>query len=279
MKTISEVLSLSAKFLQDRGIERSKRLAEDLVAATLQMKRMDLYLQFDRPVEDEELASLREPLKRCGKGEPLEYILGEVEFSGCQIFVDKRVLIPRPETEILVELIKKQTSGGVIWDICTGSGCIGIALKKHFATGDTTVAMIDCSADALAVARRNAAVNQVEVELLLGDLLEPVQDRKADLVVCNPPYITADEYLTLSSSVRDFEPIEALVGGDRGTEFYERLALQLPARLNPKARVFFEIGTGQGEALKDIFKTGPWSEIRLEKDWAGHDRFFFLEMQ
>jgi release factor glutamine methyltransferase len=276
VKSISEVLQLSAKFLEDRGVDRSRRMAEELLAWILKSKRLDLYMQFDRPVDEAELSLLREPLKRCAKGEPLEYIFGEVIFSDCKIFVDKRVLIPRPETEILVEKIKQMAKGSVIWDICTGSGCIGIALKKALGS---SVTLIDFSAEALDVARRNAVENCVDVEILEGDLLEPLKGRKADVVVCNPPYISKGELLTLSPSVRDFEPMAALDGGGTGLLFYERLAASLPAYLNAGAQVFLEIGSGQGELVKKIFLEGPWQKMRLEKDWAGHDRFFFLEMQ
>lgn len=276
MKNISEVLQLSTKFLQDRGIEKPKRLAEELLAWVLGMKRMDLYLQFDRPVEEKELAALREPLKRASKGEPVEYILGEIEFANCKISVDKRVLIPRPETEILVEMIKKSAKGSVIWDICTGSGCIGIALKKALGS---QVVLVDICPNALEVARKNAIQNGVDVEIVQGDFLEPLKGRKADIVVCNPPYITTKELLSLSPSVLDYEPIKALDGGERGTLFYERLAALLPSHLNPGAQVYLEIGSDQGALVKEIFKGGPWTKMSLEKDWARHDRFFFLEMQ
>jgi release factor glutamine methyltransferase len=276
VKTIAEVLQLSSKFLADRSVENPKRLAEDLLGWVLKLKRMDLYLQFDKPVEEAELAAMREPLKRCAKGEPVDYIIGEVSFAGCQIFVDNRVLIPRPETEILVEKVKKSAKEGVIWDLCTGSGCIGISLKKALGF---PVVLVDCSSDALAVAKKNAEANGVDVELVQGDFLTPMAGRMADVVVCNPPYIATKEILNLSSSVRDYEPNLALDGGESGSVFYERLAADLPKHLNPGAQVFLEIGTDQGELVKEIFKNGPWAKMLLEKDWAGHDRFFFLEKQ
>lgn len=271
MKTIAEVIQLSAQFLSSRNVERAKRLSEELLASVLNVKRLDLYMQFDRPVTEKELAQMREPLKRCAKGEPLEYVLGVVEFAGCKISVDSRVLIPRPETEIMVEKIKKKLKGKVVWDLCTGSGCIGIALKKAL---DVKVTLSDISEDALAVARKNA--EGLDIEILQGDLLAPFVGRMADAVVCNPPYITSAEYLELAPSVRDFEPTGALVGG---TAFYERLAKELPDYLNPGGQVFLEIGAAQGPAVKEIFSRGPWALLELEKDWAGHDRFFFLEKQ
>jgi release factor glutamine methyltransferase len=273
MKTIGEVLRLSADFLKTRGLEKGRRIAEELLAASFGLPRLDLYLQFDKPVEEAELILLRGRLKRCANGEPVQYVIGEVGFYGARIKVDHRVLIPRPETEILVDLIAKQSSKGVLWDICAGSGCIGIALKKAEPGLDVTLS--DLSKGALELASHNAKFNDVDVSLVQGDLAAPFLGKKADIVVCNPPYIRASEYSHLHPSVRDYEPKEALIGGEVGTEFYERLALELPPLLNPGAHLFLELGAGQGEAVKQIFG----GRGRVEKDWAGHDRFFFLEMQ
>lgn len=267
MKTIGEVLKLSSEFLADRKAPRPRRTAEELLSHVLRLKKMELYLQFDKPVVENELSMIRELLKRCGKGEPLEYVTGEVEFFGCRIKIDPRALIPRPETEILVEMVSKCIQGGVLWDLCTGSGCIGIALKK--AHPQLVVTLSDISAEALSLASENAQLNGVEVNLVQGDLLAPFQGQKADSIICNPPYISQSEFVQLDPAVRNFEPKQALLAGDRGTEFYERLALELPTYLNPGAQVFFEIGSTQGEALKKLF---PYGELYL--DLAGHPRFF-----
>lgn len=280
MKTIGEVLKLSASFLEERKVDRARRSAEELLSHTLKIKRMDLYLQYDKPVEERELSILRELLKKKAKGEPLEYATGEVDFLDCRIKVDRRVLIPRPETEILASLIVKRLkgkplAGKILWDLCTGSGCLGIALKK--ALPELTVVLSDVSKDALSLARENAS--GLDVELLEGDLLTPFQGRRADFIVCNPPYVSQAEYLVLDPSVRDFEPKAALVGGEKGTEYYERLQRDLPSYLNPGAQAFFEIGSGQGEAIKQIFSGESWSNQELLNDWAGHPRFFFLENQ
>ena len=267
MKSLGEVLKLSSQFLADRKIGRSRRIAEELIGHVLHLKRIELYLRFDQPVVETELGAIRTLLKRCGKGEPVEYVVGEVEFFGCQIQVDSRVLIPRPETEILVEKIAKRVEKGVLWDLCTGSGCIGIALQK--ARPGLRVVLADSSKEALAIAAENARRNQVDVEIVQGDLLAPFQGRRADIIVCNPPYISEAEFKRLDPSVKDFEPREALVGGERGTEFYERLARELPPFLNPGGHIFFEIGSTQAEVVKRLFPSGE-----VERDWAGHPRFF-----
>lgn len=269
MKTIGEVLKLSTAFLEERKMARPRRIAEDLLSHALKLKRMELYLQFDKPVIEAELDTIRTQLKRCAKGEPLEYVAGEVDFFGCRIKVDRSVLIPRPETEILVELVSKRVERGTLWDICTGSGCMGIALKK--AKPELSVTLSDISPEALSLAEKNGKRNGVEVEILQGDLLAPFRGRKADAIVCNPPYVSEEEYRTLDPSVKDFEPKLALVGGERGIEMYERLQKELPAYLNPGAQVFFEIGATQGESLKKLFPAGE-----IQADWAGHPRFFII---
>jgi release factor glutamine methyltransferase len=269
MKTIGEILKLSGEFLSDRKIDRPRRTAEEIIAHVLHLKKMDLYIQFDKPIVENELGIIRELLKKSAKGEPLDYVLGETEFFGCRFKIDRRVLIPRPETEILVEKVAKEAKGGVLWDICTGSGCIGISLKK--ACPELRVTLSDISSEALGLAAENAKLNGVEVSILKGDLLEPFKGQKADWVICNPPYISEEEYTKLDVSVSAYEPKLALVGGVKGTEFYERLKRDLPSYLNVGAKVFFEIGSSQGEALKKLFPEGE-----LHADWAGHPRFFSI---
>ncbi len=282
MKGLGEVLAASARFLKERGIPSSRLTAEELIAFVLKMKRIDLYLQFDRPLEEGELSLIRPLLKRASFGEPVEYILGETSFYHTELSITPAVLIPRPETEIFVDLICKELAqdsqvGKEAWDLCTGSGCIGISVKK--ACPDLKMTLSDLSEKALELAGQNAVKNAVEVECLQGDLLEPFQGKKADFIFCNPPYISETEYKNLEISVKGFEPKVALVGGEDGLDYYRRLKECLPTFLQPKAKVFFEIGTGQGAALMDLY-TGPmWTRKRIEKDWAGHDRFFFLEFE
>lgn len=269
MKTIGEILKLSGEFLAEKKIPQPRRTAEELIGHVLQLKKMELYLQFDKPIIDQELNVIRELLKRAVKGEPIAYILGEVAFFHCRIRVDERVLIPRPETEILVEKMAGEIKQGVLWDLCAGSGCIGIALKK--ACPALQVTLSDLSPKALALARDNAKMNAVDVRLLEGDLFDPFLGEKADIIVCNPPYISEAEYRTLDPSVKDFEPKMALVAGETGLEFYERLQKELPKYLNPNGKVFFEIGATQGGSLQKLFPQG-----KIYKDWSNLDRFFSI---
>jgi len=282
MKTVSEVLQLSAGYLQEKDVERPKREAEDLLAFVLKVSRLDLYMQHDRPLEEKELSTFRAFLKRKAQGEPYEYIVGETLFFHCTLRITSDVLIPRPETEILLEkavseIQKDEWRGKEAWDLCTGSGCLGIGLKK--ALPELNVSLSDLSAKTLEVARANASWNEVAVACYQGDFLNPFLGMKADYIFCNPPYISEEEFGSLDPSVRLHEPEMALVSGPSGLEFYERLAVELPNYLNSGAQIFLEIGSGQGEALGVIFSAKCWKTKRLEKDWAGHDRFFFLEFE
>lgn len=272
MKTIGEVLQHCAAFLERKGVERARREAEDLLSDALGMKRVELYMQHDRPLTEAELTVCRARLVRRARGEPLAYIHGEVEFYGCRIQVTPDVLIPRQETALLAERIaraleKEELVGKSLWDICCGSGCLGISLKKRFPSLHVIVS--DVSRLALEIARRNAALNGVEVEFRQGDLLQPFVGQQTHFIVCNPPYVSESDYQQLSPEVRDFEPKQALVAGPDGLDFYRRLAKKLPAFLLPHGHVWLEIGHGQGKALAKLFPSGL-----LQRDWAGLERFF-----
>lgn len=275
MKTLGEILGLSTEFLQKRGVEKPRRQVEELLSYVLKLPRIELYMQFDRPMIEQELTQLREAIKRRAEGEPWQYIAGEVEFLGCRLKVNKTVLIPRQETEILADRILKELPATPveIWDVCTGSGCIGIALKKK--RPDCKVVLSDLSTEALAIARENAEQNGVEVELLQGDLLKPFQG-KADIIICNPPYISEKDFTKLDREVREWEPKSALVGGPSGLEYYQRLAVDLPRYLNPNGKVYFEIGTGMGEQVKNLFLSPSWKSQQIAQDWSSHDRYLIL---
>lgn len=282
MKLLGEVLHLSTQYLQDKKISSPRLVAETLLSHVLGINRLDLYLQFECPLQEVELSKFRSFLQRASKQEPVEYILSKVGFYGLDLMVTSDVLIPRPETEILVDraasvIGKEEVRGKVLWDICSGSGCIGLSVKKKFP--DLDVCLSDLSPAAVRLAQKNAQDHQLEVVLRQGDLLAPFEGEKADYIFCNPPYISMQEYEELSFSVRGFEPKMALVGGFSGLEFYERLALQLPQYTNPGAKVFLEIGYLQGKAINQIFSDPCWVSKRLEQDWSSKDRFFFLERE
>lgn len=282
MKTIKELIEQSSLFLEEKGIMEPCRQAEDVISDSLGIPRLQLYLQFDRPLTAAEFEQCREKVERRAQGEPTQYIHGEVPFLDSTIKVNADVIIPRPETEILTDKIiqhlsKQNLKDKTLWDLCCGSGCMGIAIKKRFPELNVTLA--DVSDKALDIARENAKRNEVEVSFLQGDLLEPYNGQRAHYIVCNPPYISEKEYEELSSEVRDYEPKTALLAGKTGLEFYERLTSEFPAYLHPSAKVWFEIGHNQGAAVTQLFLGPPWKSCHLEKDWAGHDRFFSLEIE
>ncbi|KAG6559370.1 Release factor glutamine methyltransferase [Candidatus Rhabdochlamydia oedothoracis] len=282
MRSLGEVLQIATQFLQQKEIVQAKRSAEDLLAFVLKKSRLDLYLQFDLPLEEKELEHFCSLVKRLSLKEPIEYILGRIEFYNCLFSLNPFVLIPRPETEILLdhicrEIELEEKKPQIAWDICTGSGCLGVGLKKRFPFMNITLS--DLCPDALHVASLNAKQNQVEVEVLLGDFLKPFEGKKVDLVICNPPYVSLSEYETLDLSVKGFEPKQAFVAEENGLAFYRLLSQQLPQFLNQGAKVYLEIGATQGQKIKELFASPSWTRVLIEKDLSGHDRFFFLEFE
>lgn len=280
MKTLLDVVALSAQYLKAKGIANPRRQAEELIADAFHLSRLQLYTDFDRPLNEEELELCRQRLSRRALGEPLAYIHGEVEFYQCRFKVNPSVLIPRQETEILTDKIvcemrQDNLEGKILWDVCCGSGCIGIAIGKKFP--QLQVVLSDLSFEAIAVAKENAAINGVSALFSQGDLLSPFEGKKADYIICNPPYVSEQEYQTLEREVRDHEPHCALVSGSTGLEFYMRLAHSLPDFLSPCGKAWMEMGAGQGNAILSLFNQPCWKQKRVESDWAGHDRFFFLE--
>lgn len=282
MKTLLEIVKLCEEFLAKQGISSPKREAELLVSGALHISRLDLYVNFERPLTEEELELIRARLKRRGQGEPLPYIEGSLEFYRCNLTVNSSVLIPRQETEVLVDKIVKELKfldlkGKRFLDLCTGSGCIGLAIKKEFP--DLEVILSDISDEALRVAQENAKRNQLQVRLLHGDFFAPLKLERVDFIACNPPYISEEEYLKLSPEVSRFEPTLALKGGDDGLKFYKKLKEELPRHLYPQGKVWLEIGAAQGQAVSALFSGPIWKKVLLEKDWSGHDRFISLEFE
>lgn len=277
-----DILAALVRTFRERQFSHAKQQAEDLLCDVLGCSRMELYSDEQQLLSEKERVTLQDWVGRRLEGEPLAYLSGRVEFYGCLIEVNRTVLIPRPETEILVDKVisalkKEDLKNKVLWDLCCGSGCIGISLKKRFP--DLTVYVSDCSETAIALTRRNAEANGVDVISLQGDLLAPFLGSRADYLVCNPPYISECEYAMLDREVKDYEPRLALVGGETGMEMYARLAEGLPGYLYPRAHVWLEIGHQQGEAVKKLFQSPYWKKSEVEQDWAGHDRFFFVESQ
>lgn len=277
MKTIRSLVELSSGFLEKKGVSSPRRESEDLLAFCLGIKRLDLYLDYDRPVEVKEVDCFRSLIEKRSKRMPYEYITGCAPFFDLELIVNQDVLIPRSETEVCLDQIfkKHDLSGKVVWDICTGSGAIGLACKSRFPASE--VSLSDICEKALAVAEINGERHGLNVRYKQGDLLEPFQGEKADVVFVNPPYITEEAFKTLEPEVRDFEPKKALVGGDTGLDFYEKLAQQLSSVLKVGGYVFLEIGADQKLSVTEIFNRTSCFVVSYVKDYAGVSRFISLE--
>lgn len=282
MKNIGQILSDISLQLEKQDVSLPKREAENLLCDFLNCSRTELYLNFNEQLRMRDIEQIDAWVQQLLEGKPLAYISEKIQFYGCDFKINSSVLIPRQETEILVDQIvsqlkKENLKGKKLWDCCCGSGCIGIAIKK--ALPDLTVDLSDISATALELAKENAEINGVEVAFRKGDLLDPFRNEKTHYFVCNPPYISESEYHQLNREVKNFEPHQALVAGVSGLEYYERLAEELSAYLYPHGKVWLEIGYRQGEEVQEIFKSSIWKKKLVERDWSGHSRFFFLEIQ
>jgi release factor glutamine methyltransferase len=273
--TVLEILQSTAAYFAKRGVENPRLNAEHLLAFILKRKRIELYLEFERVLTEAELAPLRELVKRRGQGEPLQHLLGTVEFAGRVFLCDKRALVPRPETEQLVELLKSQLPGpnSQILDVGTGSGVIALSIAANFP--DAKVTATDISEDALALARENAERLGLtnRVEFLTGDLLACV-NHVYDLIVANLPYVAVPDRAALSREVLH-DPEVALFGGERGDEVVQRLIETAPAKLKPGGLLALELGLGQADDLAALMADKNYHDIKKEADYAGVTRFLF----
>ena len=273
---ILDVINKTTPFFEKQGVESPRLNIELLLAHVLKKKRLELYLEFEREVDEATLGKLRELVRRRASGEPLQYITGETEFCGLKFAVDRRVLIPRPETELLVETVVAQlgTGGRVqIVDVGTGSGCIAISLAKKLPVEE--IVAVDASAEALVVAQGNAGRHGVEknVRFLQGDLLKNLPDSlRVDAIVSNPPYIANGELAKLPKEVRDFEPVQALVAGEDGLDVIRRLVKSAKSLLSPTGFVALEIGAGQQPAVERLFVEAGYEVAQVVTDLQGHER-------
>ncbi|HMP83066.1 MAG TPA: peptide chain release factor N(5)-glutamine methyltransferase [Verrucomicrobiota bacterium] len=297
--TVLEAIQKSAEFLSKKGVESHRLQAELLLAHVLQLPRMKLYLNFERQLSATETDALRDFVKRRSLREPLQHIVGSTSFCGIEIAVNRHVLVPRPETELLAEMGWKFLNGGnehstfniqhstsneghagsetgapTALDFGTGSGCIAIAMAVKCPSARLTA--LDVSAGALDMARQNAERNQVSdrVEFMLGDGLSvlPV-GRQFDLIVSNPPYIGAAEIESLQPEVKDFDPRGALDGGADGLDFYRMFAAKAAPFIKPGGKCMLEFGDGQSAGILKIFEEQNWIVEAVKDDYSRRPRF------
>lgn len=277
--TVIEVLRWTTKYLTGKGFQSARLEVERLLASTLGADRVGLYLQFDRPLSPEELTEFKAKLKRRLRHEPLQYILGECEFLGLKLIVDRRALIPRPETETLVEvcteLLAKRHPDRFV-DAGTGCGNIAIALAK--AWPDARGLALEISQDAVNLARENAAQHGVEERLtfVVGDIFDDFllveYEHGFDLIASNPPYVPPAEWDRLPPEIRENEPKNALISKPDGLTFYRRLADVASGTLRSGGLLAVEIGVGQADAVRGLFAAANLHSIRIHKDLAGINR-------
>jgi len=283
--TLGELITEARRLLEQAGIESAEQEALWIVEHVLRLSSHNVLTDRDRLLSSSELAATRGLIARRVGREPLQYILGTQEFCGLEFEVSPAVLIPRPETELLVEYVTQRISAArqaMIVDVCTGSGCIAVAiarLRPH-----ARVLAIDLSSSALHVARRNAIRHGVgeRITWLEGDLLGPLVEQGVeglvDVIVSNPPYIAEAEWATLQPEVKLFEPRGALVAGPQGTELHERLLQEAARYLAPGGVVLLEIGAGQARGLRRIVEQLPGYKFhRLIYDKAGLERVVIVE--
>ncbi|MEE9430305.1 MAG: peptide chain release factor N(5)-glutamine methyltransferase [Melioribacteraceae bacterium] len=284
MLNVLSAIELSKDYLEKKGIEEARINADLLLADILNCKRMDLYLKFDQPLAKDEIDKYRDYIARRGKGEPLQYIVGEVEFYGLMFKVNPNVLIPRPETELLVENIITNTNGQQnlrILDVGSGSGNIIIALVKNI--DNTEGVSIDINEKAIEVAKENSLAQNLETRItfLTKDILKSDLDvlGKFDVIVSNPPYVSDEEYKTLQKEITNHEPKNALTDFANGFTFYDKISVEAKDLLNPKGKLYFEVGIGQSEKVKEIMLKNNFANIEIVKDYASIDRIVYGELE
>ncbi len=278
---LRDVMLKGTDFLARHGVEEPRLNMEHLLAHALDMSRLELYLNIERPLTDAEVTTARGLVQRRGLREPLQHILGNQPFRNVTVQVTGHTLVPRPETEELTGLALEWLTGRggeglrapAVLDLGTGSGCMAIAVADECPTAQVTA--VDCSADALTIARANGESCRVSdrVDFMEGDLYDALPPGgRFDLILSNPPYLTPDEWQQAAPEVRDHEPQLALVGGEDGLEFYRRILSGAAVWLNPDGIVLLEIGLTQGQAVAAIATDAGFMQVEILDDLSGRPR-------
>lgn len=277
LPTIQEIQSKAAELLRERGVPEAKRSVELLLCRALRCTRLDLYLRFDQPVQERELEIFRGFIRRKLKREPVQYILGDTEFFGLTFTVTPAVLIPRPETELLVEAVVahlQSKPNARILELCTGSGCIAISLAHQLQ--DSSIVATDISAVALAIAEQNARMHSVDnrCRFVCHDLLHDevvFGEKQFECMVANPPYATSEEVAEFDPELRDYEPMIALTDSGDGLSFYRRIASIAASLLVEDGFIALEIGYGKAAAVRELL-TAYGFAVTITKDYSGIER-------
>lgn len=277
MLTVLEIIKRTTDFFASKGVESPRLNAELLIGHALGLKRMQLYLQFERPLTEPELEKIRPFVRRRAQREPMQYIVGETEFAGLKLKVDRRALIPRPETELLVELVmtaRAEKPPARILDLGTGTGAIALALGHAFQ--QASVVGAELSDEALALARENGTTTglQERVQFVKSRWFDALPaDLPFDVIVSNPPYLSAVETAQTAPEVRDFEPTAALTSGDDGMADLREILATAPRFLAPDGLLALETGIAQHAKLLEIAAQAGFKRTESRKDLTGRDRF------
>jgi release factor glutamine methyltransferase len=282
MLTVLESVKLSADFLEKKGIESPRLNAELLLAEIMNCKRLDLYLKFDQPLKETEIIKYRDWISRRGKFEPLQYIIGKVEFYNLLFNVTPDVLIPRPETEILIETIVNRFQGKEnlkILDIGVGSGNISVALAKNLSGCEITG--IDVSEKAVLVAKENIIANECDSKIKLENI--GIENYSAngflfDIVVSNPPYVSKSEFITLQKEIVEYEPSIAVTDSSDGLYFFRTIADISKDILKKEGCLFMEIGKGQHDVVRNILVENCFNNVHFVNDLQEIERIAVGEM-
>ena len=279
--TVKKLLDWITKYLDEKSVDSPRLCAELLLGYVLGLERIHLYTNFDKTIGQSELDQLHSLVKRAADHEPVQYLVGRTEFYSIEMEVSRDCLIPRPETELLVEyaieFLRARQGPQLVCDLCTGSGCIAVAIAKNHS--ESKIIATDICDKALTMADINVKKHNLtdQIELLCGDLFEPLVPQldkaKFDLVVSNPPYVSTKEYEKLDKNVKEYEPSHALLAGVDGLDAYRRICNLIGEFLKPDAAFMLEIGYTQGQEVKDlIHNTGLFAEVQIIQDFYNLDR-------
>lgn len=284
MITVLEVIKLSTEYLQKKGVESPRANAEILLAEILKCKRLELYLAFDKPLAENEVQVYREAIRKRGLRIPLQYIVGNVEFYGLKLIVNENVLIPRPETELLVEKIINDSDKSTnlkILDIGVGSGNISLSISKNLP--NSKVVAIDISESALDIANQNAEINSLQdrIEFRLFDIMNDNLNSlgKFDLIVSNPPYVSENDYESLEPELKNHEPKIALTDNSNGISFYKHIIEASDQLLKKPGKIYFELGIDQSAQVQEYFEQNNFTNIKITKDYSGIERIICGELK
>jgi release factor glutamine methyltransferase len=278
MLSVLEIIKKTTDFFAAKGIESPRLNAELLVGQALALKRMQLYIQFERLLTEPELEKIRPLVRRRAQREPLQYVLGESDWFGLKLKVDRRALIPRPETELLAEWVTKlvTVTPARILDLGTGSGALALGLATHWPEAQVTA--VDLSGDALALARENAIALGLDsrVAFVESDWFSTVPtDAPFDLIVANPPYLSESETAAAEPEVREYEPVKALIAADEGIADLRKIVAAAPRYLSVGGLLAMETGTAQHAELARLCVEAGFSRSESKQDLTGRDRFIF----